>query len=150
MRIYEGQPATLNHVRISGNKRVYENVVRRELRTKPGDLFSKESVMRSIRDLAALNFFDPEKIEPDIKPDQENGTVDINYKLEPKPSDQVQISFGWGPTGIVGTVGLKFTNFSMQNLFNTRITRLTSSIPGLAANVLTLCRFQPFSLSKPM
>ena len=120
MRIYEGQPATLNHVRISGNKRVYENVVRRELRTKPGDLFSKESVMRSIRDLAALNFFDPEKIEPDIKPDQENGTVDINYKLEPKPSDQVQISFGWGPTGIVGTVGLKFTNFSMQNLFNSK------------------------------
>ena len=120
MRIYEGQPATLNHVRISGNKRVYENVVRRELRTKPGDLFSKESVMRSIRDLAALNFFDPEKIEPDIKPDQENGTVDINYKLEPKPSDQVQISFGWGPTGVVGTVGLKFTNFSMQNLFNSK------------------------------
>ena len=120
MRIYEGQQATLNHVRISGNKRVYENVIRRELRTKPGDLFSKEAVMRSMRDLAALNFFDPEKIEPDIKPDQENGTVDITYKLEPKPSDQVQLSFGWGPTGIVGTVGLKFTNFSMQNLFNSK------------------------------
>ncbi len=63
--------------------------------------------MRSIRDLAALNFFDPEKIEPDIKPDQENGTVDINYKLEPKPSDQVQISFGWGPTGISGNCGIE-------------------------------------------
>lgn len=120
MRIYEGQPATLNHVRISGNTRVYENVIRRELRTKPGDLFSKESIMRSVRDLAALNFFDQEKIEPDIKPDQENGTVDINYKLVPKPNDQVQISFGWGPTGIVGTVGLKFTNFSIQNIFNSK------------------------------
>jgi outer membrane protein insertion porin family len=120
MRIYEGQQATLNHIRITGNKRVYENVVRRELRTKPGDLFSKEAVMRSLRDLASLNFFDPEKIEPDIKPDQENGTVDINYNLVPKPSDQVQISFGWGQTGIVGTVGLKFTNFSMQNLFNSK------------------------------
>ena len=120
MRIYEGQPATLNHVRISGNTRVYENVIRRELRTKPGDLFSKESIIRSVRDLASLGFFDQEKIEPDVKPNQESGTVDINYKLVPKPNDQVQISFGWGPTGIVGTVGLKFTNFSMQNLFSSK------------------------------
>ena len=78
MRIYEGQPATLNHVRISGNTRVYENVIRRELRTKPGDLFSKESIIRSVRDLASLGFFDQEKIEPDVKPNQESGTVDIN------------------------------------------------------------------------
>lgn len=117
MRIYEGQQATLNSVRISGNTRVYENVVRRELRTKPGDLFNKEAIMRSMRELANMQFFDPEKIEPDVKPDQENGTVDITYKLEPKSTDQVQLSFGWGQTGIVGTVGLKFTNFSVQNLF---------------------------------
>lgn len=120
MRIYEGQQATLNNIRISGNTRVYENVIRRELRTKPGDLFKKDAIMRSIRELANMQFFDPEKIEPDIKPDQENGTVDINYKLEPKASDQVQLSFGWGQTGIVGTVGLKFTNFSMQNLFSSK------------------------------
>ena len=95
-------------------------MLRRELRTKHGDLIKKYATTRPIRELANMQFFDPEKIEPDIKPDQENGTVDINYKLEPKASDQVQLSFGWGQTGIVGTVGLKFTNFSMQNLFSSK------------------------------
>ena len=118
MRVTEGPQATLNKVSISGNTRVYENVVRRELRTKPGDLFSKEAIMRSLRDISQMGHFDPEHMEPDIKPNQDNGTVDINYKLEPKSSDQVELSFGWGQTGIVGKLGLKFTNFSMQNLFN--------------------------------
>ena len=118
MRIYEGRQATLNHIRISGNDRVYENVVRRELRTKPGDLFNMESIKRTIREIASMGHFDPEKMEPDIVPDEHNGTVDINYNLTPKASDQVELSAGWGQTGIVGKVSLKFTNFSMQNLFS--------------------------------
>lgn len=117
MRIVEGSQATLNHIRVSGNDRVYENVVRRELRTKPGDLFSKESIMRTIREIAATGHFDPEKLEPDIQPNEENGTVDIAYNLVPKASDQVELSAGWGQTGVVGKVSLKFTNFSIQNLF---------------------------------
>lgn len=118
MRVDEGPQATLNKISISGNTRVYDNVIRRELRTKPGDLFSRESIMRSVRDLAQMGHWDPEKMEPDIQPNADNGTVDINYKLVPKSSDQVELSFGWGPTGIVGKLGLKFTNFSLQNLFN--------------------------------
>ena len=117
MRVTEGQQATLNNVRISGNERVYEHVVRRELRTKPGDLFDREAIIRSIREISSMGHFDPEKVEPDIRPDEKNGTVDINYKLVSKASDQVELSAGWGQTGIIGKVSLKFTNFSMQDLF---------------------------------
>ena len=97
MRIFEGPQAHVNHVRINGNDRLYENVVRRELRTKPGDLFSKESLQRSVREIASMGHFDPEKIVPDPKPDPENGTVDINYNLEQKSNDQIEFSLGWGP-----------------------------------------------------
>ena len=122
MRIREGQQATFNHVRIAGNTRVYENVIRRELRTKPGDLFSMESIKRSIQDLAQMNQFDPEALQSQfgqsgIKPDPVSGTVDLNYPLTSKGGDQIELSAGWGQTGIVGRVGLKFTNFSVQNLF---------------------------------
>ena len=117
MRVTEGQQATLNNVRISGNERVYEHVVRRELRTKPGDLFDREAIIRSIREISSMGHFDPEKVEPDIRPDEKNGTVDINYKLVSKSSDQVELSAGWGQTGIIGKVSLKFTNFSMQDFF---------------------------------
>lgn len=122
MRIREGQQATFNHVRIAGNTRVYENVIRRELRTKPGDLFSMESIKRSIQDLAQMNQFDPEALQSQfgqngIKPDPVSGTVDLNYPLTSKGGDKIELSAGWGQTGIVGRVGLKFTNFSVQNLF---------------------------------
>ncbi len=121
MRIQEGQQATFSHIRISGNDRVYENVVRRELRTKPGDLFSMESIKRSVQDLAQMNQFDPEALQSqlfqNIKPDQASGTVDMTYPLTTKGGDQIELSAGWGQTGIVGRVGLKFTNFSVQNLF---------------------------------
>lgn len=122
MRIQEGRQATFNHVRISGNDRVYENVIRRELRTKPGDLFSMDNIKRSIQDLAQMNQFDPEALQNDfgqngIKPDPVSGTVDLNYPLTSKGGDQIELSAGWGQTGIVGRVGLKFTNFSVQNLF---------------------------------
>ena len=118
MRIQEGTQAHINHVRINGNDRLYENVVRRELRTKPGDLFSKEALQRSARELASMGHFDPEKVNPDVKPDPENGTVDINWNLEQKSNDQIEFSLGWGQTGVIGRVGLKLNNFSMRNLFN--------------------------------
>ena len=118
MRIVEGPQAHINHVRINGNDRLYENVVRRELRTKPGDLFSKESLQRSAREIASMGHFDSEKVNPDVKPDPENGTVNINWDLEQKSNDQVEFSLGWGQTGVIGRIGLKLNNFSMRNLFN--------------------------------
>ena len=117
MRIYEGDQAHISHVRIFGNDRVYEEVVRRELRTKPGDLFSKEALMRSAREIQSMGHFNPETVEPDIQQNQEDGTVDINWNLEQKSNDQVELSFGWGQTGIIGRVSLKLNNFSMRNLF---------------------------------
>ena len=118
MRIVEGQQAHLNHVRIHGNDRLYENVVRRELRTKPGDLFSKAALQRSARELASMGHFDPEKVNPDVKPNYEDGTVDINWNLEQKSNDQIEFSLGWGQTGVIGKIGLKLNNFSMRNLFS--------------------------------
>ena len=117
MRIVEGQQAHLNKVRINGNDRLYENVVRRELRTKPGDLFSKESLQRSARELATMGHFDAEKVNPDVRPNYEDGTVDINWNLEQKSNDQIEFSLGWGQTGLIGKIGLKLNNFSMRNLF---------------------------------
>ena len=117
MRITEGQQARLSRVRINGNDRLYENVVRRELRTKPGDLFSKEALQRSARELATMGHFDAEKVNPDVRPNYEDGTVDINWNLEQKSNDQIEFSLGWGQTGVIGKIGLKLNNFSMRNLF---------------------------------
>ena len=117
MRIVEGPQASIKHVRINGNDRLYENIVRRELRTRPGDLFSKEAIERSYREIAQMGHFNPENIDPGIKPNPEDGTVDINWKLESKANDQVEFSAGWGQTGIIGKLSLKFTNFSFANLF---------------------------------
>lgn len=118
MRIMEGNQAHISRVRINGNTRVYENVVRRELRTKPGDLFSKEALMRSAREMASMGHFDPEQINPDVRPNYEDGSVDINWDLVQKSNDQVEFSLGWGQTGVIGRIGLKLNNFSMANLFN--------------------------------
>ena len=117
MRIVEGPQASISHVRINGNDRLYENVVRRELRTRPGDLFSKEALERSYREIAQMGHFNPENIKPDVQPNYENGTVDINWGLESKANVLVEFSAGWGQTGIIGKLSLKFTNFSFANLF---------------------------------
>ena len=117
MRIIEGPQATINKVRINGNDRLYENIVRRELRTKPGDLFNKDALERSYREIAQMGHFNPENIQPDVQPDNVNGTVDINWNLESKANDQIEFSAGWGQTGVIGKLSLKFTNFSMANLF---------------------------------
>ena len=118
MRIFEGQQAHISRVRINGNDRLYENVVRRELRTKPGDLFSKEALQRSARELASMGHFDPEAVSPKVDPNYEDGTVDISWNLKQKSNDQVELSLGWGQTGVIARVGLKFTNWSMRNLFD--------------------------------
>ncbi len=130
MRIYEGKPATINEIGIKGNTRVYEHVVRRELRTKPGQLYSQSDIMRSLRELAQMGHFDQEKLKPDIQTNPENGTVDVTYELETKGSDQVEFSAGWGSTGIVGSIGLKFSNFAIQNLFRPETYRIVPQGEG--------------------
>ena len=118
IRIQEGPQATINRVIINGNDRLYEDIVRRELRTKPGMLFSREDLMRSTREIAQMGHFDPENLVPQPLPDPDNGTVDIQYNLVSKANDQIEFSAGWGQTGVIGKLSLKFTNFSMKNLLN--------------------------------
>ncbi|MCC8118651.1 MAG: outer membrane protein assembly factor BamA [Bacteroidales bacterium] len=117
MYVMEGPQARINNVVINGNDRLYEKVIRRELRVKPGDLFSKSDLMRSAREIAQMGHFNPENMDIRPEPDQENGTVDIIFNLESKANDQVEFSMGWGQTGVIGKLSLKFTNFSIKNLF---------------------------------
>jgi len=118
IRIVEGPQATINKVVINGNDRLYEDIIRRELRTKPGDLFSREELMRSLRELAQMGHFDPENMKPEPVPNQETGTIDLIYNLTSKANDQVEFSLGWGQTGLIGKAGFRFTNFSIGNIFN--------------------------------
>jgi len=117
MRIIEGPQATINQVIITGNTRTNDHVIRREIRTLPGELFRKSEIIRTIRELAQLGHFDPEQIVPTPKPNPTNGTVDLEYALVEKPNDQVELSGGWGAGMIVGTLGLRFNNFSTKNIF---------------------------------
>lgn len=118
MRMMEGPQARINKVVINGNDRLYEKVIRRELRVRPGELFSKSDLMRSYREIAQMGHFNPETIGIDPQPNAENGTVDILFNLESKANDQIEFSMGWGQTGVIGKLALKFTNFSIKNLFN--------------------------------
>ncbi|MCH5217489.1 MAG: outer membrane protein assembly factor BamA [Muribaculaceae bacterium] len=118
MRVIEGPQARINRVVINGNDQLYEKVIRRELRVRPGELFSKSDLMRSAREIAASGHFNPETMGINPEPNENDGTVDIVFDLESKANDKVQLSFGWGQTGITGQVALSFNNFSMKNLFN--------------------------------
>jgi len=118
IRITEGVQATINKIKIYGNTRVYEEVIRRELKLKPGDLFSMDAFKMSYQEIGQMGHFDPEAIDFKPVPDPLNGTVDMNLGLTPKASDQIEFSLGWGQTGVIGKLGLKFTNFSMRNLFH--------------------------------
>jgi len=117
IRIHEGEQATLNRVIVKGNTRTNEHVVRRELYTRPGDLFSKDAIIRSARQVAVLGHFDPEKINPQPLMNPAEGTVDLEYPLEETANDQFEISGGWGAGMLVGTVGVRFNNFAMKNFF---------------------------------
>ncbi len=119
IRIVEGPQATIKNVTISGNEKTKEYVIRRELRTIPGEKFSRSDVIRTQRELAQLGYFNQEKINPNIVPNQEDGTVDINWGLEEKSSDQLELSAGWGGNiGLTGTLGVTFNNFSIHNIFH--------------------------------
>ncbi|HEY4148380.1 MAG TPA: POTRA domain-containing protein, partial [Chitinophagaceae bacterium] len=119
IRIVEGPQATIKNVTISGNEKTKEYVIRRELRTVPGEKFSRSDVIRTQRELAQLGYFNQEKINPNIVPNQEDGTVDINWGLEEKSSDQLELSAGWGGNiGLTGTLGVTFNNFSIHNIFH--------------------------------
>lgn len=118
IRIYEGQQATIDEVFIKGNTKTNDHVIRRELRTRPGDLFSRSDIIRSQQQLSGLGYFDPEQLQVNPIPDQSDGTVDIEYVVAEKPSDQIELSGGWGGGRVLGTLGVSFSNFSARNFFN--------------------------------
>ena len=117
MRVREGKQATINKVTVIGNTKTNDHVILRELRTKPGQLFSRADIIRSQRELSQLGYFNAETLGVDPKPNPVDGTVDIEYTVEEKPSDQIELSGGWGAGRIVGTLGVTFNNFSLRNMF---------------------------------
>ena len=118
IRMVEGPQATIKNVNISGNDKTKEHVIRRELRTVPGEKFSRADLIRSQREIANLGYFNQEKIGINPVPNPEDGTVDINYDVEEKSSDQLELSAGWGGgIGLTGTLGVSFNNFSVKNIF---------------------------------
>ena len=119
IRVTEGKLANFNKISVAGNDRTNDHVIYRELRTKPGELYSKDQVVRTVRELGQLGFFDAENIKPDFKNVNPNeGTVDIEFGLEETSGSQIELQGGYGGGGFIGTLGLSFGNFSMRNLFN--------------------------------
>ena len=119
IRINEGKPAYFNRISVVGNDRTNDHVIYREIRTRPGEIYSKDKVVRSVRELGQLGFFDPETISPDFKDvDPNAGTVDIEYGLVEKGASQIELQGGYGGGGFIGTLGLSFNNFSMRNILN--------------------------------
>ncbi len=135
MRLYEGEQARIKNVTISGNTRTKDYVVLRELYTKPGKLFSKNDIIRSVRELAQLKYFNQETIQPIPKPDPQNNEVDIEYKVEEASTDQVELSGGWGYGRVIGTLGLSFNNFSAKNIFKKSAWRPVPTGDGQKVNL---------------
>lgn len=117
MRIYEGKQATINKVTVTGNTKTNDRVIMREIRTRPGQLFRRSDIIRTQRELSQLGYFDPEKMGVTPTPNQATGMVDIDYQVEEKPSDQIELSGGYGGGRVVGTLGVTFNNFSAKNFF---------------------------------
>ena len=119
IRMQEGPQATIGKIEISGNEKTKDFVVRRELRTVPGEKFSRADLIRTQRELGQLGFFNPEKTNPNVVPNSDDGTVDITWQVEEKSSDQLELSAGFGGyIGLTGTLGITFNNFSINNIFN--------------------------------
>ena len=118
VRIYEGQQARINKVSVIGNTKTNDHVIMREIRTKPGELFNRSLIIRSQRELATLNYFDPEKLDIDVSPNPENGTVDLTYVVEEKSTDQVELQGGYGANRVIGTFRLSFNNFSARKMLS--------------------------------
>ena len=124
IRITEGKIASFNKISVVGNDKTNDHVIFRELRTKPGELYSKDKVVRTVRELGQLGFFDAEQISPNFKNvDPNNGTVDIEYGLVEAGASQIELQGGYGGGGFIGTLGLSFNNFSMRNIFNKKAYR---------------------------
>lgn len=140
IRMHEGKQATVNKVSIKGNTRTNDHVALREVQTRPGQLFSRDRLIRSQRQLAQLKYFDAEKLTPNVNPNPEDGTVDIGYDVTETSADQVELSGGWGYGRIIGTVGLSFNNFSLRNITNLKSWK---PIPAGDGQKLSL-RFQTY------
>ncbi len=140
IRIREGSPARISNVSIKGNTKTNDHVVIRELRTRPGQLFSRSDIIRTVRELANLRYFNPESIVPNPIPNPAESTVDIEYTVEETSADQIELSGGWGYGRILGTLGLSFNNFSMRNVFKKEAWR---PIPSGDGQKLAL-RFQTY------
>ena len=119
IRIFEGPQATIDKVVVKGNDRTHEHVIRRELRTRPGEKFSRSNIIRSQREIMNLGYFNPEAFDINTPVNPQRGTVDIEYTVEERPSDQLELSAGWGGRGrgVIGTLGVSFNNFSVRNIF---------------------------------
>ena len=118
IRIYEGKQATINKVTVVGNTKTNEHVIMREIRTKPGELFRRSDIIRSQEELNRLNYFNPQTLGVNPKPDPQTGNVDIEYSVEEKPSDQIELQGGWGAGRMMGTFGVTFNNFSVKNILD--------------------------------
>ncbi len=150
LRIYEGDPATINKVIIKGNTKTNEHVIRRELFTRPGELFSKTDLMRSYREIASLGHFNPENIGVNPIPNQADGTVDIEYTLEERANDQLELSGGWGGGyGFVGSVGVRFTNLALGRVFDKEAWRPVPTGDGqtLSLRAQSNFRYHSFNIS---
>lgn len=151
MRIYEGAQATINKIIISGNDRTNDHVILRELRTLPGQKFSRANIIRTQRELSQLGYFDPEKVSPQPIPNPADETVDIEWSLVERPSDQVELSGGFGgQLGFIGTLGLTFNNFSARNITNFKSWRPLPIGDGQRFSVRAQAngrRFQSYSAS---
>lgn len=150
IRIYEGRQFRIGRVKVMGNTKTNDHVIYREIRTKPGDLFSRTDIIRTQRELANLNYFNPEAFQVNPKNNNEDGTVDIEYVVEEKPSDQIELSGGWGFGRIIGTLGLQFTNFSMRNVFNGKAWRPIPSGDGQQLSIRAQSNgifFQSYNMS---
>jgi outer membrane protein insertion porin family len=117
VRMYEGSQFRIGKITVVGNTKTNDHVIFREIRTRPGELFNRSDIIRTQRELAALGYFNPEAFDVRTMPNEANGTVDLEYVLEEKPNDQIQLSGGWGGNRVVGSLALSFTNFSMRNFF---------------------------------
>ena len=143
LRLSEGKQARINNVTLAGNTKTYDHVVLRELYTRPGQLYSRSDVVRSIRELATLGFFNQENITPDVQPNMEDNTVDIGYSVEEAAADQIRFSAGFAAGYLMLEAGLQFSNFSMRNIFNKKAWRPLPMGDGqkLSLNVSTLGRY---------
>jgi len=150
MRVYEGRQATIRNVSVTGNTKTNDHVIMREVYSRPGELFKKSDIVRTIRELAQLGHFDPEKLNVNPVPNQADGTVDLEYTVEERANDQIEISGGWGANMIIGTIGLKFNNFAINDVLDKTAWRPVPSGDGQQLSLRVQSngtRYQSYSVS---